>query len=394
MEQFLDNILAQVQAYGPRILWAALILIAAYFVGKLVQWAVRGGIKKTGFDDLGPKGGSLGKSLGSAAFWIILLIGVIQALTRLELTQIAEPLNGMIDQIIFYLPKVFAAGILFLVFALVARIVRETAKAVFVFADPMPEKLGLASGPVDVSGISSTVLSTIIYIIGGITALGALQVPALTEPLSGILSDVLDIIPNVLLASLLLAGFIFIARIVAGLIDKTLPETGLNKAVAELGVLQGADKGLTASRIVSMAATFFITLLGVIQALRVLNFEVLTNAMNVVLDMGASIAFGALIIFAGVFLARLISNTMSSAGGSATDLAASIVKWVIIGLALILGISRMGLDPTGGEFVLDVAKLLAMGAAIGVAGAIAIGFGWGGREWFGAQLENMKSTKK
>ncbi|MEM7327772.1 MAG: mechanosensitive ion channel [Pseudomonadota bacterium] len=393
MEQIWENITEQFTAYGPRVLWAIVILIAAYVIGRLVQWAIRNGIKKTGFDDLGPKGDSLGKSLGAAAFWVIILIGVIQALTRLELTQIAEPLNNMIDQIMFYMPKIFAAIVLFVVFALVARIVKQTAQAVFVFADPLPERLGLASGPVNVSGISATVLSTIVYIIGGITALGALQVPALTEPLSAILSDVLDVIPNVLLASLLLAGFIFIARIIANLIDKTLPETGLDKAIAEMGLLEGADKGLTASRIVSMAATFFITLLGIIQALRVLNFEVLTNAMNVVLDMGASIAFGAFIIFAGVFLARLISNAMASAGGGATDTAAGIVKWIIIGLALILGVSRMGLDPTGGEFVLDVAKLLAMGAAVGVAGAIALGFGWGGRDWFGKQLENWKSSK-
>ncbi|MEL7109344.1 MAG: mechanosensitive ion channel [Pseudomonadota bacterium] len=393
MEQIWENITEQFTAYGPRVLWAIVILAAAFIIGKLVQWAIQSAVKRTGFDDLGPKGDSLGGSLGSAAFWIILLIGVIQALTRLELTQIAEPLNNMIDQIMFYMPKIFAAVVLFVVFALVARIVRQTAQAVFVFADPIPEQLGLASGPVNVSGVSATVLSNIIYIIGGITALGALQVPAITEPLSGILSNILDVIPNVILASLLLAGFILVARVVSNLIDKTLPETGLNKAIAEMGLLEGADEGLTASRIVSIAATFFITLLGIIQALRVLNFEILTNAMNVVLDMGASIAFGAFIIFAGVFLARLISNAMTSAGGGATDLAATIVKWIIIGLALILGISRMGLDPTGGEFVLDVAKLLAMGAAIGVAGAIALGFGWGGRDWFGKQLENWKSSK-
>lgn len=393
MEQIWNNISEQFTAYGPRVLWAVIILAAAFVIGKLVQWAIQGGIKKTGFDDLGPKGDSLGRSLGAAAFWVILLIGVIQALTRLELTQIAEPLNNMIDQIMFYLPKVFAAIVLFVVFALVARIVRQTAQAVFVFADPIPEKLGLASGPMNVSGIAATILSTIIYIIGGITALGALQVPAITEPLSGILSDILDVIPNVILASLLLAGFILIARIVSNLIDKTLPQTGLNKAIAEMGLLDGADTGLNASRIVSIAATFFITLLGIIQALRVLNFEVLTEAMNVVLDMGASIAFGAFIIFAGVFLARLISNAMTSAGGDTADVAAAILKWIIIGLALILGVSRMGLDPTGGEFVLDVAKLLAMGAAVGVAGAIAIGFGWGGRDWFGKQLENWKSSE-
>lgn len=393
MEKIWESITQQFTAYGPRVLWAIIILIAAYVIGKIVQWAIQSGVKKTGFDDLGPKGDSLGKSLGAAAFWVILLIGVIQALTRLELTQVAEPLNNMIDQIMFYMPKIFAAVVLFVVFALVARIVRQTAKAVFLFADPLPEKLGLASGPVDVSGVSATVLSTIIYIIGGITALGALQVPAITEPLSGVLSDVLDAIPSVILASLLLAGFIAIARIVSNLIDKTLPATGLDNAVAAMGVLQGADKGLTASRIVSLAATFFITLLGIIQALRVLNFEILTDAMNVILDMGASIAFGAFIIFAGVFLARLVFNAMAAAGGAATDTAASVVKWIIIGLALIMGISRMGLDPTGGEFILDVAKLLAIGGAVGVAGALAIGIGWGGREWFGSQLENWKSKK-
>ncbi|MCF6329687.1 MAG: hypothetical protein L3J02_07805, partial [Henriciella sp.] len=141
-------------------------------------------------------------------------------------------------------------------------------------------------------------------------------------------------------------------------------------------------------------STFFIVLLGLIQALKALKFDMLTDAMNVVLDMGASIAFGAFIIFAGVFLARIVSNAMSSAGGKATDTAAGIVKWIIIGLTMIMGISRMGLDPTGGTFVLDVAKLLAMGAAVGVAGAIAIGFGWGGRDWFGKQLESWRPNKK
>ncbi|MEL7285440.1 MAG: hypothetical protein AAGJ68_13035, partial [Pseudomonadota bacterium] len=101
MEQIWENITEQFTAYGPRVLWAIVILAAAFIIGKLVQWAIQSAVKRTGFDDLGPKGDSLGGSLGSAAFWIILLIGVIQALTRLELTQIAEPLNNMIDQIMF-----------------------------------------------------------------------------------------------------------------------------------------------------------------------------------------------------------------------------------------------------------------------------------------------------
>ena len=391
MEEIFENVWGQAQEYGPKILWALLILLVAYILGKLVQWAISAGIKRMGLAVEGPKGQSLGDALGAAAFWVILLIGIIQALTRLELNQIADPLNHMVDQIMFYLPKVFGAAIVFAVFALVARVVKQTAEAVFTFADPVPEKLGLAKGNVNISGVSGTVLSALLYIIGAITALGVLDIPALSDPLSAILQDVLDVIPNVILASLLLAGFILIARFVSNLAMKTLPQTGLDTAISQLGLLKGADASLTPSRIVAVLASFFIILLGLIQALNVLNFDVLTEATYTVLDIGASVAFGALIIFAGVFVARLISGAMASAGEGASDVAASIVKWVVIGLAVILGISRMGLDPTGGTFVLDVAKLLALGAAIGLAGAIAIGFGWGGRDWFAKQLEKWRS---
>ena len=394
MENMFNNLMAQAQAYGPKLITALVILAVAYAVGKIVQWALAAGIKKAGFDGAGPKDASLGKSLGSAAFWVILLFGVIQALTKLEMHQVADPLNNMVEQIMFYLPKIFGAAIVFSIFVLVAKVVKNTAQSVLVFADPMPEKLGLTSGPANVSGISATVLSALTIIIGGITALGVLDIPAITEPTSAILESVMAAVPNILLALIILGLFLMIAKFVSGLIIKTLPSTGVDKAIAELGVLKGADKGLTASSIIAKLSTFFIVLMGLIQALKALKFDMLTGAMDTVLGMGASIAFGAFIIFAGVFLARMISNAMSSAGGKATDTAAGIVKWVIIGLTMLMGISRMGLDPTGGTFVLDVAKLLAMGAAVGVAGAIAIGFGWGGRDWFGKQLENWRSTKK
>ena len=125
-----------------------------------------------------------------------------------------------------------------------------------------------------------------------------------------------------------------------------------------------------------------------IQALEALQFAALTDALYIVLDMGAKIAFGSVIIFAGVFIARMITGLMASAGCGATDVAANLVKWVIIIFSVILGISRMGLDPTGGEFILDVAKYLVLAAA--AAGALA--FGLGGKDWAAAQLEKLRSS--
>ena len=88
-----------------------------------------------------------------------------------------------------------------------------------------------------------------------------------------------------------------------------------------------------------------------------------------------------------MIIARLVSGAMAATGSGISDTVASVVKWIIVGLAVILGISRMELDPTGGEFVLNVAEMLVMGLAVGIAIAVGIGFGWGGRDWFGKQLE-------
>ena len=336
-----------------------------------------------------PGAKTLGFNLGTAAYWVIILIGMIQALTKLDMTTIVDPLNDMLSQILAYLPKIIAAVIVFGVFMIVANVVRQAIKSVLIFADPMPAKFGLASDNVNVSGITATVASAMIALFGGIAALEVLDISAISEPAIGLLNDIVGVIPNILVAGIILALFVFIARFVSGLARKTLPNFGVDAAVAELGVLKGADSGMTASGLIASASSFFIVLLGLIQALKVLNFETLTNALNIVLEMGGQIAFGAIIIFAGIFLARMITGVMASAGSGATDAAAGLVKWVIIILSVILGISRMGLDPTGGEFILNVAEYFIMGGAA----AAAIAFGWGGKDWAAAQLEKLRASK-
>lgn len=393
MEQLIENLTSQATYYAPKLIAAAIIIVITIIVAMIVRALIAKGIDATGLakkanNTSEPGAKTLGFNLGTAAYWVIILIGMIQALTKLDMTTIVDPLNDMLSQILAYLPKIIAAVIVFGVFMIVANVVRQAAKSVLIFADPMPAKFGLASDNVNVSGITATLASAMIAIFGGIAALEVLDISAISEPAISLLQDVVGVIPNILVAGIILALFVFIARFVSGLARKTLPNFGVDAAVAELGVLKGADSGMTASGLIASASSFFIVLLGLIQALRVLNFDALTNALNIVLEMGGQIAFGAIIIFAGVFLARMITGIMASAGSGATDVAASIVKWVIIILSVILGISRMGLDPTGGEFILNVAEYFVMGAAA----AAAIAFGWGGKDWAARQLEKLRSS--
>ncbi len=392
MEAIWNDIVAQFERYGPKVFAAILILVGFIVAAYLVRWIITKAIDATNFakkSNAEAKEGvkSLGASLASAAFWVILLVGIVQALTRLDLNQVTDPLNGMLQEIFDYLPRIVGAILIFSVFAIVAGVVHKAVGAVLVFADPLPKKFGLSDTDIDISGISAVILSSIVLIFGGIAALEALQITAISEPAVDMLQEILTFIPNIIAALLILTIFVVIARFSAGLIARTLPSTGLDSAIASLGLLKGADKGLTASKMVGNLALFFIILLGLIAALRALNMEAVTEAMYVVLDMGASIVFGAVIIFAGVFIANLVTSAMGSAGAGSTDVTANVVKWIIIILAVILGVSRMGLDPQNGAFVLDAARILLIGGAVG----LALAFGLGGREWAAKQLEKWRS---
>lgn len=396
MEEFWNGIVAQAQAYGPQLVKAAFVMVAFIIGAYVVRWLIGAAIDRTGLAkkaNLRISGSgatqTLGQSLAKAAFWITILIGLMQSLAIAGATQISAALNGVIEPIMNYLPNVIGAALIFGIFLIIANVVRETLKAVLVFADGVPEQFGLASGPTNISGITATVGFAVLTIVGAIMAFDVLDIAAISVPANELLTEIIGIIPNVLAAGVILAVFVIIARFVSDLVLKVLPGTGVDSAISTLGLLKGADTGLTATSIIARVSMFLIVLLGLVAALNVLGIEALTYAMSVVLDMGVQIIFGALIIFAGVFIARLVSTAMSSTGAGATDAAANVVKWIIIGLSVILGVSRMGLDPTGGVFILEVSKWLVIGAAA----AFAIAFGWGGREWAARQLENWRSTR-
>lgn len=99
--------------WAPKVIGAVLILIAAWFIGKAVKWALAKGINripgaaKASTSD-NPKH-SIGASLGDVAFWLILLFGVVAALGVLNLGQVVTPLNSLLTQVASFVPSVLGA---------------------------------------------------------------------------------------------------------------------------------------------------------------------------------------------------------------------------------------------------------------------------------------------
>ena len=394
MNTFYDNMVSQMQTYGPSLVKAVLVLILFIVAAMIVSAVVKGGVDrlkmaKSANDNRSSDAKTIGASLGQGVFWFIVLMGLMQAFAIAGATQFSTALSGVIDPILFYLPKVAGAGIVFALFMILASVVKTALAAILAFLDHAPQKLGLTDTKVNISEVIAYIAAAVLIIVGAIASFDVLSIDAIAGPATDLLQDILNIVPNIIAAVVILGVFGFIAQYAGIILSKLLAGTKVNQAFDNVGLLKGADSNVTASSIIVRVTQFFIVVLGLVAALNALGIETLTMAAGVVLTMGAQIAFGALIIFAGVFIARLVASAMSATGNETADFAANAVKWIITILAVILGVSRMGLDPSAdGSFILDAARILLIG---GVAAA-ALAFGWGGRHWAEAQLEKFPKS--
>ena len=106
MEEFWRNTVDQAQAYGPQLIKAALVMIAFIIGAFIVRWLIAAAIDRTGLakkanaSTATSDSKSLGTSLAQAAFWVTILIGLMQALAIAGATQISSALHGVIDPIL------------------------------------------------------------------------------------------------------------------------------------------------------------------------------------------------------------------------------------------------------------------------------------------------------
>lgn len=390
--------------WGPRIAIAIVILIAAHFLAKAAQWGLARlidripGVKQhnAGAD---PKE-TVGYQLGQLAYWLVLLIGLIGALTTLELTSIVAPLNGLLLEVAAFIPNLIGAVVIFFVGFIVATLARRVVEAGLAAArlDSWLEKAGL-SRVTGASGLSRTV-GTLVFVLiiipVTIAALQQLGVSAISDPAVAVLATVLDALPRVLAAAIVLAIAFVIGRWVASLIEQLLPSLGFDRSLQGLGIGPAAEEPveadaaaqpsrITPSKVVARLALVAIMLFSAVEAARLLAFAAIAVMLAEILELAGHVLFGGVIIAIGVitanFLAALIDRSTNGADGFASD----IVKWATIALATAMGLRFMG--------IADEIVILAFGLILGSAAvAAALAFGIGGRDAAARLLE--KWTKK
>ena len=379
--------IAIVQQWGFKAIVVIGILVATWLLAKAAKWAFAKLVdqiemlqRTTG------SGESVGESLGKIVSLLIWLLGMIAILQQLGLENVIRPLQTLLEQIMAFIPNIVGAGIIMFVGLVIARIAKQLIETSLstLNLDGWAARGGVAqvTGNNTISKTIATVAFVLIIIPIAIAALQALQISAISVPATQVLQTVLNTIPLIIGAVILLGIAFFIARWVGGLLEEILPDLGFDRAVLSLGVL---PKDTAPSKIVSSVATTAIMLFFAIEATKMLNFAGISAILNNVLEIGARVVFGSVIIAIGFMLANLIANIVkgSSEGGS---MGPTIVKFAIVGLFVAIGLNQMGI---GGPIVEMAFGAIVIAAA--VAGALA--FGLGGRDAAAKVLADMNKPK-
>ncbi len=392
----------QLIEWGPRVLFAILILVATHFVAKAVQWAVSRIIDKLPILKRHPGvgGDSVGKELGRLAYWLVWLVGLIAALQPLGLSGVLTPVTSMTNEVFAFLPRLLGAGLFFFAGLILARIVRHIIEAALgaLNLEKLLGRAGLSVGDaplsVDSAGTAApgtvparnsiaravgVTVSAVIIIFASIGALQILQISAISDPATAMLNTIATAIPNVLAALIILAIAFFIGRWVKTLIETVLPSLNFDNSVRALGIMPA---GTTPSRVVGSIAFTAVLIVGLMEAARKIGGDSSAALLFQITELGGKVIFGTVIIVVGLFLARILAGLVGSSTGEA-GYAQTVVKYAIIALFTAIGLTFMGLA--------DQIVMMAFGLILGSAAiATALAFGLGGRDAAARMLEDWQ----
>lgn len=391
--QPLNSLLDRLSEFLPRLAGALLLLLLAWVIATLLRRLVARGISAARIEErFGERAGvdvqdrvPLARSFADAVYWLVLLLFLPAFFSILALEGILDPIEAMITTVLGFLPNVFAAGLILTIGWFMARIIRRIVASLLAAAgiDRLGDRLGLTTiaGEKRLSDILGLVLYVLILIPVLIASLNALGLDAITQPASTMLSTVLESIPSIFAAALVLILAYAVGRILSTLTSNLLAGIGFDTIPARLGLSQDAPRDdRTPSAIIGYLVLVGIMLFASIEAAGLLGFVSLAELVSQFVTFAGQVILGLIIFGIGLYLAGLAARTILSSASPQSGVLARAAQIAIVLLAAAVGLRQMGLA----NEIINLAFGLLLGA---VAVAAALAFGLGGRDIAQQQLK-------
>lgn len=394
----LNRLLSVIFAYIPQILGAGVLLLLAWIIASAVRWLIVRGLGALNLDKrLGDSAGveeermPVTKSIGDALYWLVFLLFLPAVLTALNLQGLLIPVQDMVDTVLSFLPNLFAAGLLLLVGWFVAKLVQRIVTNLLVAAgvDRLSERVDLQSaiGGQSLASLIGLLVYILILIPVIIASLNALQLQALTVPASNMLNKFLGALPNIFGAALLLIITYVVARLVAALVTTLLTGLGFNTVLVRLGLTKAepAEGQRTPSDMVGYLILVVVMLFASIEAAALVGFTELATLLSGLTVFIWQVFLGLVIFGIGLWLGNLAGKAVETGASANAKLLATAARLAIWVLAGTMALNQIGL----GSDIVNLAFGLTLG---GIAVAVALAFGLGGRELAARELESWRQS--
>lgn len=368
----------------PSVISAVLLLLLALIVASIAKNIIVRGLRKINADKftdkLGiadEKTGSSVDFLGKLVFFIVFLLFLPGVLDKLGMQNVSTPIAAMVSQFLNFVPNILAAAIILLVGIFIANIIRQLLTPILkrFNVDKIQEKAGIkASEGATISSVIAYIIYVFILIPVIIAALKVLNISAISDPAISMLNKILLFLPNIFVAIAIIVVGIYIAKIVGNLSTSILSGIGTDAFIQKIPQNESSKlHDFSLSKIIGEAIKYVIILLFVVEAINIINLEVLQFVGKSIISYLPFVISAIIILVAALLLAIWAEGLIKKSFPDA-KLSALVVKYVIIILAVFMVLNQLGIAAT----IVNAAFIIILGA---VAVAFAIAFGIGGREF-------------
>jgi Mechanosensitive ion channel, conserved TM helix len=375
LTQLFDKFTASFGESLSGVIAAILILIIGWFIAGFIKRMTTKLIKKTGIDDkLKSSSLKLSSFVGKLLYFLVMIFVFMLALGKLGLTEILDPIKNLLNGFTNYIPNIIGAGLVAYIGYMLATIVSELVELSGDTIKKFTPKLKLPEN-LDVVKILKKVVFIFVFIPLLISAFHILDMKAISEPATSMLSSFFEAIPRIIVATLIILIFVFVGRFVAQLLKELLQSLNIDGLVSKMNMSEYVGTKSVA-KLISNIAYALIVVFGMLTAFEKLEFTQLTEIIDTVLAYAGKILFGIVIIGIGLIISNLFTKALNSKNN---PFVVSIVKISIIAIFLAIGLRSMG--------IADEIVNLAFGITLGtVALTVVLSFGLGGREAAGKQM--------
>ncbi len=332
MEQFVDRFVEVVLGYLPTLLIAVLVLVVGWIVAMVGRTLTRGILRRTSVDNKLAEwatGSAAGKGppieIGAArvVYWILIVFTLVAFLTVLGLGTVAAPLQGFLDRVFGFLPRLFSAAVLLGLAWVVATGLRFMISRALA-ATSLDERLGKevdTGSTVAPSRMLGETAFWLVFLLFLPAVLDALGLQGLLGPINELLTQVLAFLPKLFAAAAIVGFGWLLARVAQRIVTNLMGATGADA----LGDRVGVSKVLGERRLSALVGLIVYVLILVpivITALDTLGLKAVSAPATAMLDrvMAAVPAlFGAALILAiaylvGRVLAEIVTRLLESVG--------------------------------------------------------------------------------